>query len=285
MDTTRGAVLITGASTGIGAETAVYLDSHNFHVFAGVRKLADAQPLTERASSRLTPVRLDITDPDQIADAVQTVREQIGDTKFIGLVNNAGITVNQPIEFIPLEELRRQLEVNFIGQVAVTQAYLPLLRASRGRIVMMSSISGRIATPMFGAYAASKFALEAASDVLRVELRPWGIRVAIIEPGAIATPIWQKGVESGEQTLTQFPEQARHYYERPLKRMLRYTSRHAEKNNVHPRVVAQAVEHALIASRPRARYLIGRDAYQLLALSYMPTWLRDFILGKTFGLR
>jgi NAD(P)-dependent dehydrogenase (short-subunit alcohol dehydrogenase family) len=282
-NTSKGAVLITGASSGIGAESAIFLDSHNYRVFAGVRRLEDGVALQQRASERLTPILLDVTKQDQITQAVVTIQESLGDDAFVGLVNNAGITVNQPLEFIPIDELRRQIEVNFIGQIAVTQAFMPCLRQSRGRIVMMSSPSGRIANPIFGPYAASKHALEAASSALRVELRSWGIHVSLIVPGSTQSAIWEKGKSDANATLESYSEEARRYYGRALKRVLNYVS-NADRRSLHPRVVAQAVEHALASPRPRRRYIIGRDAYQLLALNYMPGWLRDRILGNLFGL-
>src|SRR3954471_14417569 len=171
----RGAVVITGASTGIGATCAAHLSSLGFRVFAGVRKPEDAERAREAGHEPLT---IDVTDPESIRSAV----EQVGDAPLSGLVNNAGIAVAGPLEFIPIDEFRRQLDVNVVGQVAVTQAFLPALRRSRGRVVFVGSIAGRSALPFLGAYAASKFAVEAVTDALRVELRPWGIDVAVVEP-------------------------------------------------------------------------------------------------------
>ena len=185
-------VLVTGASTGIGEATALRLKGAGWDVLAGARKDADLERL--RAAG-VTPVRLDVTDPQTIAAA----RAELGDRALGGLVNNAGVAVSAPIEFVPLDDLRHQLEVNLIGQVAVVQAFLPALREGRGRVVNVSSIGGRIALPMVGPYAASKFGLEAVSDSLRREVRPWGIHVALIEPGAVTTPIWDKGRETADR--------------------------------------------------------------------------------------
>src|SRR5689334_6739039 len=176
------AILVTGASTGIGRATALELARRGATVYAGVRDPAAVDGLG------LTPVELDVTDAEQVA-ALSTRLERLD-----GLVNNAGIAVTGPLEHLPLDEVRRQLEVNALGQLAVTQACLPALRAARGRIVNMSSISGRVAFPMFGPYAASKFALEAFSDSLRRELRGSGVDVVVIEPGGVTTPIWERGL-------------------------------------------------------------------------------------------
>ncbi|HVF10558.1 MAG TPA: SDR family NAD(P)-dependent oxidoreductase, partial [Abditibacteriaceae bacterium] len=182
----RPAVLVTGASTGIGAACALHLDEIGFQVFAGVRQAAAGLELRDKAANRLTPLMLDITSTASIAEAVGTIQAATGGVLH-GLVNNAGIVVAGPLEYVPVEEVRRQLEINVVGQVAVTQGVLPLLRAGRGRIVNIGSISGRSALPFMGPYSASKFALEAITDALRVALRPWQIRVSIIEPGAVAT--------------------------------------------------------------------------------------------------
>ena len=182
---TAKSVVITGASTGIGAACALHLDQWGWRVFAGVRKQGDAEALRAQGSARLTPVSLDVTDTVSISTAASAVAGAVGAAGLAGLVNNAGIVVPGPIELLPLSDLRRQLEINVVGQVAVTQAFLPLIRAGRGRIVNMGSIAGRMATPFTGAYGASKFALEALTDALRLELQPWGISVSIIEPGAV----------------------------------------------------------------------------------------------------
>src|SRR5919112_1052610 len=179
-------VLITGASTGIGHATAKRMLAYGWEVFAAARKDEDLERLRGEG---FTPIKLDVTDPETIAAA----REELDERGLRGLVNNAGVAVSGPIEFIPLDELRRQLEVNLVGQVAVIQAFLPNIREATGRIVNISSIGGRIALPMVGPYAASKHALEAVSDSLRRELRPWGIHVSLIEPGGVTTPIWEKG--------------------------------------------------------------------------------------------
>ncbi len=253
----RGAVVVTGASSGIGEACARRLAGLGFHVFAGVRKLEDEERL-EREIPGVSPLAIDVTDADSIARAAQTVHEQTGG-RLAGLVNNAGVAVPAPIEHQPIDDFRRQLEVNLIGQVAVTQAFLPQLRAARGRIVNMSSIGGKVAVPLLGAYAASKFGMEGFSDSLRRELRPWGIRVAVIEPGTIATPIWDKGIASGDELEASMSEQAKRDYG-PLIATVRTASEQGARTGLPADAVAKDVVHALTARRPKTRYLVGREA-------------------------
>lgn len=183
-------VVITGASSGIGQACALRLHQSGFHVFAGVRAKADAQTIRLRGEQRLQPLFLDVTISESIAAARETVEASVHPGGLSGLVNNAGIPLGGPLEFLDLDDIRCQFDVNFFGAISVTQAFLPLLRRARGRIVNMSSSGGLLALPFMGPYAASKFAMEAISDSLRVELKPWGISVSVVEPGAIATPIW-----------------------------------------------------------------------------------------------
>ncbi|HRI88446.1 MAG TPA: SDR family NAD(P)-dependent oxidoreductase, partial [Candidatus Hydrogenedentes bacterium] len=210
---TGGAVVVTGASTGIGAACALYLDRIGFRVFAGVRKESDGEALRSKASSRLSTLLLDVTDGESIAAARDTVAEVVGDDGLAGLVNNAGISVNAPLEFIPLDKLRLQLEVNVVGQIAVTQAFLEMLRVAKGRVVNIGSTSGRLSIPMGGPYCASKFAMEALSDSLRMELLPWGIEVSLVQPGAIDTPIWEKSLAAGDALLESLPARMMELYE------------------------------------------------------------------------
>lgn len=257
-DAQRGAVVVTGASSGIGEACARRLASEGFHVFAGVRKTEDGERI-QREVAGVTPLLLDVTDAGSIAAAAQTVREATGDRGLAGLVNNAGVAVPAPLEHQPIEDFRHQLDVNLIGQVAVTQAFLPQLRAARGRIVNMSSIGGKVAVPLLAAYAASKFGLEGFSDSLRRELRPWGIHVAVIEPGTIATPIWDKGIASGDELEASMSEQAKRDYG-PLIATVRTASEQGARTGLPPDAVAKDVAHALTARRPKTRYLVGREA-------------------------
>jgi NAD(P)-dependent dehydrogenase (short-subunit alcohol dehydrogenase family) len=274
------AVVVTGASTGIGAACALELDRLGFRVFAGVRRAADGAALQRRASPLLTTVALDVTEAASVAGAARTVTAVVGERGLAGLVNNAGIAVPGPLEFLPLADLRRQLEVNVVGQIAVTQALLPLLRAGRGRIVNIGSIGGRMATPFLGAYAASKFALEALNDALRLELRPWRVHVSIIEPGAVATPIWSKSEAEAVRMQDALPAEATRLYGTAMA-ALRRGAAHAERGAIPPDAVVASVVHALTARRPRTRYVVGRDAkVQAVIAGLVPDRARDRLLAR-----
>lgn len=278
------AVVITGASTGIGAASALHLDRLGFTVFAGVRKSEDGEALTRSSSDRLIPILLDVTDESSIATAQAIVAERMGTTGVYGLVNNAGIAVPAPLEAVSIADLRRQLEVNVVGQVAVTQAFLPLIRQARGRIINMGSIAGRAAMPLMGPYSASKFALEAITDALRLEVQQWGIHVSIIEPGAIATPIWDKSASDAANREAAIGAELRTRYE-PMVAAVRKVVEEAMKRAISSDVVAQAVEEALIASRPRTRYLVGKDAkLRALMIKILPDRLSDKLLTKVLNL-
>ena len=284
MATTPKSVVITGASTGIGAACALHLDKLGLRVFAGVRRQTDAEALKSKASSRLVAIALDVADSLSVSTAASAVGGVVGDAGLDGLLNNAGVVVTGPVEFLPLPELRRQLEINVVGQVAVTQAFLPLIRAARGRIVNMGSIAGRLATPFSGAYGASKFALEALTDALRLELAPWGISVSIIEPGAVATPIWEKGKKNGAAMLAAAPPEALVLYAEALEAFKR-NSEHAAKNAADPMDVARAVEHALTAAKPKTRYVVGRQARIGAAMALLvPDRMRDTMVAKAMRL-
>ncbi len=271
-------VVVTGASKGIGRAAALHLDRMGFHVFAGVRKPADGDALCKEASSRMTPLLIDVSDGEQIARAAEQVGKVVGQGGLAGLVNNAGVAVAAPIEFIPIDDLRHQLEVNLIGQVAVTQAMLPYVRLAHGRIVNISSIGGRIAGPMLGAYSASKFALEAINDALRQELLPWGIEVIAVEPGAIATPIWETSLAAADEIEKRMPQKVKTYYQAAIDKA-RANAAKSAKDGAPAELVAAAIAHALTADRPKTRYLVGRDA-QFVAniILRLPTRLRDRLM-------
>jgi len=278
------AVVVTGASTGIGEACALRLDAMGFRVFAGVRTQSDADRLRAKASSRLTPMMLDVTDAAAIEAAAALVEREIGAGGLAGLVNNAGISVAGPMEFVPIDELRRQLEVNVIGQVAVTQALMPALRRGRGRIVNIGSVGGRLSTPFLGPYSASKYALEAITDAERVELRPWGLHVAIVEPGSIATPIWQKGLAEADRLERLLPPRAHALYDAAIAAM-RALAREAEARGIPPDAVARAVAHALTSKRPKTRYLVGLDARaQAFLAKALPDRLRDAVVARIMKL-
>jgi NAD(P)-dependent dehydrogenase (short-subunit alcohol dehydrogenase family) len=252
------AAVVTGASTGIGRASALRLDRLGWSVFAGVRRDEDAEDLRAAGSERLQPIRLDVTDEDGVGAVAEEVGEKAGDG-LDGLVNNAGIAVPGPLETLALDDFRRQLEVNLTGQLAVTQAMLPLIRAGRGRIVFISSIGGRMASPFLGAYSASKFAIEAVGDTLRQELQPWSIHVSLVEPGSVATPIWGKGEREADEMEDRAPESQLRLYGEKIERFRRTVRKTAERG-VDPEKVADRVEHALTSPRPRTRYLVGVDA-------------------------
>ena len=278
----RGAVVVTGASTGIGEACALQLDRMGFSVFAGVRREADGNALEQKASGRLTPVFIDVADEVSIASAVETVSAAVGEAGLAGLVNNAGIAVPAPIELVPLDALRRQLEVNVIGQVSVTQAFLPLVRKAQGRIVNMGSIAGRLAIPFLGPYCMSKFAMEAMTDSMRVELRPWGIKVSLVEPGRIATPIWGKGITTGRGLMKDRPNTLYG----PLAAAIEGAVSKADGRGIHPDKVAEVVAHALTSRRPKTRYLVGLDAHiQATLANLVPDWLLDGLIMRQMGLR
>jgi NAD(P)-dependent dehydrogenase (short-subunit alcohol dehydrogenase family) len=246
--------LVTGASSGIGQACAARLARNGWRVLAGVRREGTAPQGTEE-------VILDVTDPPQL---------QLD--RLDGLVNNAGVAVAGPLEFLPAEELRRQLEVNVVGQLRMVQLVLPALREAQGRIVNIGSISGRSALPFLGAYAMSKFALEAMTDALRVELRPWGVRVAIVEPGTIKTPMWtRERPDPPPEALTLYGERLAAFREFALKR---------SAGGAPPEAVAKVVEQALTADRPSARYLVGRDARLRAGVERLPNRIRDRVYKR-----
>lgn len=264
-------VLVTGASRGIGRATAERLAGTGWQVFAGVRKAQDAPAGT-------TPVVVDVTDDAQVAALADALPERLD-----AVVNNAGVVVAGPVEALTTEDLRRQLDINVVGQVAVTKAVLPKLRAGGGRIVFVSSVSGRISTPMTGAYTASKFALEALADALRIELRPWGIPVSLVEPGAIDTDMWKTAPEMIEETNAALAPEYRELYAGHVDGM-RKTVRFIQKQASPPRTVVAAIEKALTADRPKARYVVGADSRaQLAAKAVLPTRVFDAFLAKGTG--
>jgi len=251
------AVLVTGASSGIGKATAEALAHRGLKVYAGTRSTAP---------EGTTPIELDVTKP------VDHLRE----LDLHALVNNAGIAVIGPLEYLPLDELRRQLDVNTIGQLAVIQACLPALRRNRGRIVNVSSISGRVALPLFGPYAASKFALEALTDALRREQRE--VKLSLIEPGAIATPIWERTAAEADALWEAMPAEA---HERHGELVATLRAMALSEHATQPQAVVDAILHALTARRPRSRYVIGKEARVQAALARaLPTPVFDRLIAR-----
>jgi len=275
-------VLITGASTGIGRAAALRLDGAGWRVFAGVRRKEDAEALRTAGSERLAPLILDVTDAGQIAAAAERI-DADADGRLDGLVNNAGVAIPSPLETMPIDDFRRQLEVNLTGQLAVTQALLPALRVARGRIVFISSIGGRIAFPLTGAYHTAKFGIEAVGDVFRQELRPWGISVSIVEPGSIDTPIWERGERTADEVGERSPQRDA-LYGKAIESYRGVVRKLAERG-IPPQKVAAVIEHALSAGRPRSRYLVGIDAkVQARIKPFIPTPLFDRIVAREMGL-
>jgi len=277
-------VLITGASSGIGHACALELERRGFHVFAGVRSEEAAEAIRAAGSPRLVAVRLDVTDEASITAAAAEIETATRDAGLWGLVNNAGMVIPGPLEVLPLKLLRDQFEVNVLGQVAVTQAMLRLIRRAQGRIVNMGSISGLVAAPFLGPYAASKHALEAITDALRVELAPWGIGVSIVEPQSIQTPIWHKARATVHAMFQQMPAQVEELYGKFL-RAARQSVDRFEAHGLPVTRVVKAVVHALTAKHPRPRYPVGLQTHAVYRLwRLLPTGLRDGIMRREMGL-
>jgi NAD(P)-dependent dehydrogenase (short-subunit alcohol dehydrogenase family) len=265
-------VIISGASTGIGRATALHLAKRGFDVLAGVRDEADAPEGT-------TAVLLDVTD----SAAIAALAARIAGSPLAGLVNNAGIAAGGPVEHVSLEDWRRQFDVNLFGHVEMTRALLPALRSGTGRIVNIGSIGGRQAVPFVAPYSASKFALHAFSDSLRLELHAQGVHVALVEPGAIATPIWRKGDDSLDEIEAGMAPAMTERYRKGLDGTRKATAR-AVRHATEPQKVAEVVAHALTARRPRARYVVGPDARGQALVERLPVAVRDRLLRLAFGI-
>ncbi len=273
-------IIVTGASSGIGMECARWLSSRGFHVFAGIRKKPDAERLEKLAPGRITPVTLDVTDAASIKSAVKAIAKCPGGIAPYGLVNNAGISIAGPLELLPIESFRKQIEVNLTGQLVMTQAFLPLLRARHGRVIFMSSILGRFALPFLGAYSCAKFALEALAESLVMELAGTGVSVSIIEPGNIATPIWERSKGTALELAGDMSEDRWDPYREGARGFMGYMER-AATAGIAPVKVAQAVEKALTARTPRRRYTVGSDSgFLSRALPVLPAGLRHWILRR-----
>jgi NAD(P)-dependent dehydrogenase (short-subunit alcohol dehydrogenase family) len=273
-------VLLTGASTGIGRATVLRLAAAGWTVLAGVRKPADGQALTAAGGERVLPVELDVTDSAQIARAAERVSE-VAPGGLDALVNNAGSALGGPIELLSLEDMRRLFEVNFFGHVAVTQALVGALRRARGRIVLVSSVGGLVTTPYMSPYHASKYALEAAGNALRTELVSSHIQVTLIEPGSVATPIWEKN--RGQVDEFTVPEELREQYGHVPAAMAK-TLENTARRGIPPERVAQTIERALGARRMRARYVVGRDAHVMVwASRLLPDLVFDRVVRRAVG--
>ena len=277
-------IVVTGVSTGIGKSIAEMLIQKGFHVFGSVRKQTDADRLRSDLGTGFTPLTFDITDEVAVHAAAKQVRDQLKGETLFGLVNNAGIAVAAPMLYLKPDDFRRQLEINVTGQLIVTQAFTPLLGADRslngkpGRIVNITSVSGKNGSPFLGAYAASKHALEGLSESMRRELMLYGIDVIIVAPGPIATPIWDKAEEVNA-------EEYRHtdYYESG-KKFQKYTIAKG-RSGLPPEAVSKAVFKALTSPNPRVRYAINPNPFMSWVMSLLPKRQLDAIMAKGLGFR
>jgi NAD(P)-dependent dehydrogenase (short-subunit alcohol dehydrogenase family) len=268
-------VLVTGAGRGIGKSIVEHLAGRGWDVIAGVRSERAAAAVTALDPQRISSVILDVTDAGHIAKLDASLPERLD-----AVVNNAGVAVGGPMETVSPEDWREQLEINVIGQLAVTQAVLPRLRRSRGRVVFISSVNGRLAMSMIGAYCASKFALEAAADALRMELRPWHIGVAIVEPAQTDTDMWRTANDMIEQTEASLTPEQRDLYAKHIAGMKKMIPL-SQKMAVPTEKVSAVVEEALTARRPRARYVVGAGPkLQVALMTNLPAWARDRVLRR-----
>lgn len=278
----RRAVLVTGASTGIGAASAHHLAHVGFHVLAGVRRSEDGMALLRHTPQHLTPVLLDVTDPGSIAAALDQIHTTHG--TLAGLVNNAGIVMPGPLELMPIPEMRRHFEVNVLGLLAVTQAALPLLRACSGRVINIGSRGGRFPTPLLGPYCASKAAVDTLTSVLRMEVSPWQIPVVLIEAGAVATPIWEKARTAAETVIADLPPATYQLYAQAITALLRAAAQQAQRARPVEEV-ARVVGCAMLAQRPRRRYVI-RERYGAITglIRVLPDGLREWLIRRALGI-
>ena len=282
MTCTRKHALVTGASSGIGRSTALRLAAAGQHVYAGVRKPEDGEALVRAAGGgEITPLILDVTKPGQVSSAADTVAAHT--PGLDGLVNNAGLGLASPVELLPLDTYRRLAEINVTGQLAVTQALLPLLRQAEGRIVFISTIGVRFGPPFAGPLDATKAALAAFADALRQELAPWRIQVVMIELASINSNAAGKVSQDAAAVLAAAPEQGRQLYEESFTGMLK-VMRRREDNGSSPDVVAETVFRALTVARPRSSYLTGKYSRRLAMISMLPVPVLDAARRKVFGL-
>ena len=275
-------LLISGCSTGIGRACALHFAENGYHVFAGVRKAEDAKSLEAAdSSSNLEPVMLDVTKETQLSELKETLNSRIGDVGLAGLINNAGIARGGPLEYVDPQDVHDMFNVNVMGPVLLTQAFLPLLRVAKGRIVMISSVAGKLPLALTGAYNISKFGLEAFSDTLRQELAPHGIHVSLVVPGPIETPLLQSSDRQFREALDSLSEEGKERYGDSIEKFRVYFQT-ARRSALPPQAVADAVETALESARPKTRYLVTKEA----KLAYFFRWLLsdqilDFVVSKT----
>ena len=281
---TRKAALITGASSGIGRASVLQMARAGWHVFAAVRKIEDGERLQSEYPASVAPVIMDVTDRSSVSSAAEKVSAQLDGRGLDGLANNAGIGISGPLEYVSPGDLQQIFDINVFGQITVTQAFLPAIRRSRGRIVNITSVGAHIAIPFGGLLNASKAAFGLLSDTLRLELRPFGIHVCTVEPGAIKTPAVDKTLGNVEAAIAKLPPQGAAEYGEMLRKFTRRAYAR-EMNGSSPEIVAKAVHHALTARRPRVRYRVGKHAHVLSALpEILPDRLLDRFRLKMLGL-
>lgn len=276
MITNEQTIVITGASTGIGKATALHLDKLGFRVFAGVRKESDGQALKKEASTKLTPIFLDVTGDDSIAAAMDTVAKETGGELY-GLVNNAGLSLNGPLELVPTSEIKQLMDVNVLGLLAVIKAFVPLLRQSKGRIINISSGHGLLAVPDKSVYAASKFAVQAITDSLRVELCPFDVSVSSIVVGKVDTAILGKIIADRDKMIEAAPPEVAKLYA-PLIEF--FDKEVKELPGIPATEVGKVVAQALTTEKPKAQYLIGPGVKKMKNLARLPVGLRDWLMVK-----
>ncbi|MBU1075741.1 MAG: SDR family NAD(P)-dependent oxidoreductase [Spirochaetes bacterium] len=277
-------VLITGTSSGIGRSIALSLDRSGFQVFAGVRTKRDAMKLKKMASKHLITVIIDVTKKETLLKTKKIISSYIKDRGLWGLINNAGVNISGPLEVLPIIEFKNQFNINVIGPLEVIKLFLPLLRKSKGRIINIGSISGRISAPFIGPYAASKSALRSITDSLRMELRSWDISVILIEPGNVSTSMWKKTLSTAEQIAQSFSSEAHNLYDDFI--ITAYKARKAlGKKGLALAKINQAILHALTSKNPKYNYLLGMDAkiFTLVA-KFFPISFRDWLFLRHLGL-
>jgi NAD(P)-dependent dehydrogenase (short-subunit alcohol dehydrogenase family) len=276
-------VVVTGSSTGIGWGATKVLIKKGFRVFGSVRKAADGERLVKEFGSNFVPLLFDVTDAGAVNAAAEKVSAALGGETLAGLVNNAGIAVPGPLLYLPVDEFKNQLEVNLVGQLIVTQAFAPLLGADRsrtgtpGRIVMISSVGGKNATPFVGPYNTSKFGLEGFSEALRRELMIFGIDVIVVAPGAVATPIWDKADSVDVSAYANTP------YAASLDKIKNYMVTSGRKG-LKPERLGRAILHALTTAKPKTRYVVTPDRFQNFLVGNLPKRVVDRMIAGRLGL-
>jgi NAD(P)-dependent dehydrogenase (short-subunit alcohol dehydrogenase family) len=277
-------VLVTGTSTGIGRATALLLDKMGYHVFASVRRKQDGDEIRKASFGKLTPVLLDVTDETAIARAKDEIANVVGEHGLWGLVNNAGISFRAPLEFTPLTEFRRLYDSNVFGLLAVTQAFLPLIRQAHGRIVNVSSITTLMVTPFHGIYSSAKMAVNGITDALRLEVRPFGVQVALIIYGAVQTELWDRVARLTAEAADHFPPEFNTLYEARQRKALEFFFAR-RRSGMLPEAAAQPIVHALTARHPRHTYYSGFDAHLYSLLNKVLSGkLRDWLILRSLGL-